>query len=527
MRTTFFFSAFLVCAVAACGSVSKEQPDAAVDSAIAAGDFALAVDTTTLSSAITGTSMVTLTVTRDAALTDAIALTATGLPAGVTATFGAASLPAGTDTTTVTLAIDYAASAGTTDVTITGTAGALTHSQTVSLELHTQTVAGKVRGDVMGATVRIVGKTATTSDATGNFTFTDVKVPYDLYVLGQGGPDNAPIPAVTYYKGLSRLDPVVTKQYAYCSASTCFTLFNTKSATVQGGFVGGGSTAGPTYWKFTTAGDGQINTTGTWSYTLGWFAAFANNTRIGRLQGMQATRGTANAPTGWLYYQSSADITLTNQQTTTNVDLNLATLGTTANLVGTITPPTGFGTPTVTLTQTMAGWAFEVWTAATTNAASTIPVLAGQVASFHAKSSGSTGTTEGVVPGISAATDVSMSLPLPASITGPVSGATNVTATTPFTFMTPANQVYEVTMSSGAAIYVIYTTSGSQTIPDLEEMPLPSATSFSWGIVGYGPVTTGIEAAADTVALYPVSKFESTGVMHTTTTSPTRTFTTQ
>jgi hypothetical protein len=462
-------------------------------------------------------------------LADPIALSASGLPAGVTATFEAPSLAKGTDHTTVTLAIDFAASPGTTDVTVTGTVGSVTHSATIPLELHTQTVAGKVRGNASGVTVRLVGQAAVVSDATGNFTFTDVKVPYDVYVVGQTGPSDGPIPAVTYYKGLTRLDPVVTPPSTYCHGALCaLELGDNRSATVTGGMgAGAGSPTGPTYWKFTSAGDGQVNTTGTWTYTLTWFTTqFMNNTRAGRLHGMQATRGTADAPTGWLYYASPADIILTNTQTTTNVDLIMSTLATTADLTGTITPPAGFTTPTVALTQTLAGWPFQVWTAATTNAASTIPLLADQTASFYAISTGSTGSSEGVVPNITVATDVSMTLPPPASVVGPASGAGNVTPTTPFTFMTPPGQVYEVSMRSTAAVYVFYTTTGSLTVPDLEELPFPSGASFDWQVVGYGPVSTGVDAAADAVSVQRVSSFD-TGAFHTLTSTPSRSFTTQ
>lgn len=522
----------LACLLAACGGGNKaDQPDSNGSNTVPDDDFTITVEPLvgqTLSSGISGSVSINVVVSRGVDLVDPIALTASGLPAGVTATFDDTSLPQSGDHTTLALSIDVGASAGTTDITVTGTAGSNTHSATIPLELHTQTVTGKVRGNAAGVTVRMVGKDAVVSDASGNFTFTDVKVPYDLYSLGQSGPDNAPIPTVNYYKGLTRLDPVVNTQYPYCTGALCpIDLGNTKSATIDGAKLGAGTLAGPTYWKFTTAGDGKVNTTGAWTYSVGWFAAFANNTRVGRLQGMQATRGADNRPTGWYWAQSPTDITLTNGQTTGNVDLLLATLGTTFNLTGTITPPTGFATPTVLLTQTMAGWGFQVWTATTTDATSVIPSLSGQKASFYAISTGTTGSSEGVAPNLAASTDVSMMLPLPASVTGPVSGATNVTLTTPFTFMTPPGQVYEVSMRSSAAIYWIYTTSGTLTIPDLDEMALPSATTFDWQVNGYGPFSTGIEASADPVALQRVSTFEDAGALHYFTSTPNRSFTTQ
>ena len=63
-----------LCALVACGSVSKPNPDGSVG----AGDFALAIDSNALSSAITGTVTLNVTITRDSGLSDPIALTATG-----------------------------------------------------------------------------------------------------------------------------------------------------------------------------------------------------------------------------------------------------------------------------------------------------------------------------------------------------------------------------------------------------------------------------------------------------------------
>ena len=507
-----------LCAVVACGSVSKDK----MDSGVGAGDFALAVDTTSLSSGITGTATLNVTVMRDSALSDPIALTATGLPAGVTATFGAASLPAGTDTTTVTLKIDQAADAGTSQIVINGTAGSHAHMANVSLELHTATVTGTVRSGAMGVTVRLVGKAAVQTDATGSYTFTDVKVPYDIYVLGQGGTDNGPIPAVSYYKGLTRLDPVLTALYPACSL--CLGILNNHSATFNGSRSGAGTNAGPTYVKFTGANGSEVNTSGTWGFTGAWFALGTGGTS-GKLQGLQAVRGTAGAPTSWLFAESGTVAVAAGS--TNTINLTLASLGTAAGLTGTITQPGGFPTPSVSLNTTLSGTVFEVWTASTSNGQSVIPVLSGQASSFYASSSSSGALTEGVMPGLAAATDITMTLPAPAGITGPVNNATNVNTTTPFEFTTSANQVYEIRMTGTTAIYFIYTTAGSITIPDVSEMPLPSAAGFNWEIRGYAPLAS-VDLAADTVGLVGVNKFEGTaGPFHAATTSPSRHFTTQ
>lgn len=517
-------------ATAACGEVSSPKADAGnntPDSA-PAGDFELSLGSASATSPISGEAQVTVNITRGTGFTDAVVLTATGLPTGVTAAFGANSLPDGTTSTDLKLTIDKTADAGMSNITVTGTAGALTHTAMLSLELQTQTVTGKVRAAGAGITVRLVGKDAIQTDAMGNFTFTDVKVPYDIYVQGQGGTDQSPIPAISYYKALTRLDPVLTREFPECTNCLGIVGFG-RSCTVTGTRSGAGTNAGPTYVKFTTTEGNEVNTDGAWSFAATWtsFTFNGNTTRTGRLQGLQATRGALNAPTGWLF-KESGDQTLTNNCGSLDIPLTLAALDSsqTAALTGTITQPGGFTTPAITLTQQLGGFPFEVWTATTTNAASTIPLLTNQKASFYARSTGSGGVTEGVMPGLAAATNVSMTLAAPAGLTGPVDNATNVSLSTPFAFTTSANQVYEVRMNSSAAIYVIYMASGSLTIPDTPEMPLPSTASFTWKVTGYGPLA-GVNDAADMAPLRGLAKFESSGTFHTLTTSPTRDFTTQ
>ncbi len=508
-------------AASACGSVNAPKTDAGdVNPDVGASDFALALDQSSLSMAIAGKTDVTVTLTRGSGFTDSVALTATGLPTGVTATFAASSLPGGTDSTTMTLTIDQTASAGTTDLMVTGKAGALEHSSMVSLELHTSTIAGKVRYNSQNITVRLVGKAATQTDATGNFSFTDVKLPYDIYVVGQVGTTNAMIPAIAYYKGLTRLDPVVTQPTPVCSL--CATLLG-NSGRITGSRGGTGSNTEPLYVSWSTGG-GQTAANGSYDFNGSW-SNFMQTTKAGTLTALQATRGALGAPNGWHYGTTNATI---NQGTTANpVGVTLAQLATTAALSGTVTAPAGFPNPTLSLTQQSGGYPFEVWTATTTNATSTIPLLTGQKASMYAISSSGGRITEGVFPALAAATDVTMALPPPAGITGPVSGATGVTTTTPFEYTTSANQIYMTTFSNSTATFIVYASTGSITIPNVTEMALPTgAASYSWTVKGYGPYAS-VDGAADPAPLEDVAKLDLDGTWHSMTTNPARSFTTQ
>jgi hypothetical protein len=72
----------------------------------------------------------TITVTDSGGFTGSVSLAASGLPAGVTASFGTNPT---TSTSTVTFTVSSTATPGTSTVTITGTSGSLSHTTTVNL----------------------------------------------------------------------------------------------------------------------------------------------------------------------------------------------------------------------------------------------------------------------------------------------------------------------------------------------------------------------------------------------------------
>lgn len=72
----------------------------------------------------------TITVTDSGGFTGSVSLAASGLPSGVSATFGTNPT---TSSSTVTLAASSTATTGTSTVTITGTSGSLSHTTTISL----------------------------------------------------------------------------------------------------------------------------------------------------------------------------------------------------------------------------------------------------------------------------------------------------------------------------------------------------------------------------------------------------------
>ena len=95
-------------------------------------DFSLSVSPPSVSVPQGGTGSSTVTVIPSGGFTGSVALSASGLPSGVTASFVPVST---TGTSTVTFTVSSTATAGATSVTIRGTSGALTHTTTISLNV--------------------------------------------------------------------------------------------------------------------------------------------------------------------------------------------------------------------------------------------------------------------------------------------------------------------------------------------------------------------------------------------------------
>ncbi|HKD80619.1 MAG TPA: choice-of-anchor D domain-containing protein [Candidatus Angelobacter sp.] len=101
--------------------------------AVAAPNFSLSASPASVSVTQGSSANSTITVTPSGGFTGSVSLSASGLPAGVTATFGTNPT---TSTSVVTFTASSAATTGTSTVTITGTSGALTHTTTISLTVN-------------------------------------------------------------------------------------------------------------------------------------------------------------------------------------------------------------------------------------------------------------------------------------------------------------------------------------------------------------------------------------------------------
>jgi subtilase family serine protease len=124
------------------GSLTASTTVALTVTAAATPNFTTTASPTsvTVKQGASGTS--SITIASQNAFSSAVTLSATGLPSGVTASFGTNPVtPAanGSATSTLTLTASSAAATGTATVTITGTSGSLTHSTTISLTVNPAT----------------------------------------------------------------------------------------------------------------------------------------------------------------------------------------------------------------------------------------------------------------------------------------------------------------------------------------------------------------------------------------------------
>ncbi|HLJ85413.1 MAG TPA: alkaline phosphatase family protein [Candidatus Angelobacter sp.] len=146
------------------GGITHTTTIALTVNAAAVADFSLSASPTSVSVAQGGSGTSTITVNKLNGFSGSVSLAASGLPAGVTASFNPASA---TGTSTLTFSASSTATTGTATVTITGTSGALSHTTTVKLTV-TQAAAPSFTLSASPATLTVVQGNSGTSTITVN-----------------------------------------------------------------------------------------------------------------------------------------------------------------------------------------------------------------------------------------------------------------------------------------------------------------------------------------------------------------------
>ena len=512
---------------AACGSVKEQPHDGGgddIDAPIVPADFTLSATPTTLDAPILGTAAVTVSIERTGDAGE-VSLTASG---STTITAAPATIAADMTSTELTFTLGAGTAAGPATLTISGSDGTHTHDVTVTITAKPiAMVTGKVRGDRANIFVGIVGQQPTASGADGSFTFTDVTPPYDLYtyVPATTSSDESEPAQVYYYRGLTTATPFVT---AGATASTFFFISFARSATASGTFTGAGASAVKKLVAWSSGGD-AVDPAATYAVTATWRSVTPTGAQsiTGTMYGLSwTTRGTG-APDQ--VYFGTTGATLSSGGSSGGINLALEPIAAT-QLVGTVSSPAGFSSPTLTLSTLLhsnVSTPYDLWTGSTTDAAASIPTIDG--AKFHLKASASSagGTTTTLFPDLATTADVTTTLPTPAVLVTPTASATGVTTATPFHFTAPATgQVYVVSVVSPNVVYYVITEDDTVTIPDVAELPLPGATPFTWKVEGYAPASTVDDAALEAEP-EGIVDFDFDGAAHSYTTSATRSFTSQ
>lgn len=115
------------------GTLTHTASVSLVVSAPVVGDFAVSATPASQTVQAGNATTYTSTITPSGGFTGTVSLSASGLPAGASASFVPASVTGGSGSSTLTVSTTAATVAGTYTVTITGTSGALSHSTTVTL----------------------------------------------------------------------------------------------------------------------------------------------------------------------------------------------------------------------------------------------------------------------------------------------------------------------------------------------------------------------------------------------------------
>lgn len=116
------------------GGLSESAKISLTVTAAATPAFTLTASPTAVSVAQGGSGTSTITAAVSGGFGSAIALSVSGVPTGITASFSPASIAApGSGTSTLTLAVSSTAAAGSYTITVTGTGGGITQTATVSL----------------------------------------------------------------------------------------------------------------------------------------------------------------------------------------------------------------------------------------------------------------------------------------------------------------------------------------------------------------------------------------------------------
>jgi hypothetical protein len=337
-----------------------------------------------------------------------------------------------------------------------------------------------------GRTVVQAGR-STTTDSSGNFSFTTVALPYDIAILQTATSLSSPNKVATVYQQLTRTDPALTD---FAVRNT-----NNQSATVGGTLTGafpepsGAATAVAFGSAETSARD--YFTSNPWSLGVDWFGPASTTGAVHALQWTNDANGTLSSV---LTHGVKTGVTLTSGGSVTNADVTLTPV-TTQPVTGTISVPSGHTIKERAVTLTFTdGTAITLSDDAVSSAGFAVPIPSGIGASARLFAGADDGTAVvaaqlvDIAPGSS---NVTLTLPSPAAPTTPASGATGVDTTTSFVWRPVPGGVTVVSLTPQGSDPFYFIVNGGTTarIPDLsaQGIGLPSNRPYTWSVIALGP----------------------------------------
>jgi hypothetical protein len=268
-----------------------------------------------------------------------------------------------------------------------------------------------------------------------------------------------------------------------------------------------------------------LNTDGTYSGIIRWSSGTDN---AGVLHALQFTRKPSGAPNTFVGYARSAQTTARDGVTTT-INLAATSVTSTAMLSGTITGPSRYPMPSISLVQQFGTTQAVLWTtSATSTVDATFPVIAaaGGTSLFASVSAADGSGTSSFVQPLTGTAAVNFAMPAAAILGMPADAATGVATFTHFTWISAPSMINELnisTLGTNRASYRIFTMASDATIPVIPELTFPANQDFSWHLNGYGP-NASIDDAAAASELETASSSDFQGPPHAFTATANRAF---
>lgn len=441
-----------------------------------------------------GDVQVEVTLTRLGGATADVALTVTGLPANVDASFAPATLSGGALTSTLTLSAAAAAVEDVYDLTVTATGTGLTATAPLTLDVVSLTVTGRIVSlfdlPVSGVIVDSQGDTDVT-DANGEFTLRGLSVPYDLTAWSLADT------WMHVFEQLTADEVRLSSLFAVAIPALA------RTAAVSGTLTGGVMPvpAGHEVIVCLEGLDGVVLGCDSVAPTENSYSIPANwggpATRQARLHALQVNSNGTEYPVSYPGY-ATMDVTLTDA-TPTVADLDLGSALPTTTVDVDVDAP-------VAITNTSATVEFGTYLEmAVANIASPVTAHAFVMPVIDDASHGFIATTADSRTGwLSDVTGSTATVVVPdvPTLVSPADATVDVTNSTEFTAANPTGGPLTYTWNiAGGPSLALTTMSTSHVMPDPEEfgVTIPAAANGGWQVIaGSGPSTeNGASVIAD------------------------------